>query len=315
MAKWPKLICLDLINLCKDYKSNIYKSYKLYKSYKSYKCKMGVYKEIPYIDPVIIPELDKIKKRVLFKDMDYVGVFDGDEGTGKSVLAMQICKYLDPNFNIDQIVFTSDQFLALIKSEKIKKGSAVLLDEAYNAANSRAAMSEVNRAMVAVATEMRQRNLFVFFVLPSFFDLDRALAVHRTRSLFHVYFTNDYDRGQYVVFPKDLKRELYLTGKKKYSYAWPRSPYPPLRFNDEYIVDEQAYRRKKAEAFRKRSVSVMAKKWINQRNAYVKFIYQFMNISQDEISKIPCKFGYDSVGQDTISEILKQVELITPLTE
>ena len=144
--------------------------------------------EVPAIDKAIKSELDKIKDRVINKDMDYFGVVDGDEGSGKSVLAMQWCKYLDPSFNLDRIVFTSDQFVALLKDPKLKPGSAILLDEAYNAANARATMSEVNRSMVAVTTEVRQKNLFVFIVLPSFFDLDRTLAIHRTRSLCHVYY-------------------------------------------------------------------------------------------------------------------------------
>lgn len=261
----------------------------------------------PTIDKIIEVELDKIKKRVLDKDMDYVACIDGEEGSGKSVLAMQICKYLDEDFDLDNIVFTSDDFINLIKSPKIKKGSAILLDEAYNAVNSRATMSEVNRSMVAVATEMRQKNLFVFFVLPSFFDLDRTLAIHRTRALFHVYFGADYNRGQYVVFPKDTKRDLYLFGKKKYNYTHPRSPFPPLRFFNEYVVDEEEYRAKKAHAFQKRSVSNQARKWLMQRNAYIKYLYQSGSLTQDEISKIPTQFGVSPIGQQGISFVLKEI--------
>lgn len=269
---------------------------------------MGAYKEHPYIDKAIQPQLDKIKSRVLNRDMDYVGVFDGDEGCGKSVLAMQVCKYLDPTFNINRIVFTSDAFINLIKDPTLKKGSAILLDEAYNAANSRATMTEVNRSMIAVATEMRQKNLFVFVVLPSFFDLDRTLAVHRTRSLFHVYFGEDYQRGQYVVFPKDEKRELYLAGKKKYSYAYPHSPFPPLRFFDEYVIDEAQYRQRKADAFKKRTVSNQAKKWLMQRNAYIKYIYLSLNMSQADIGKLPMQYGAESISNEGISFVLKEIQ-------
>lgn len=269
---------------------------------------MGEQVELAWIDPIIKEQLDKIRHRVLHRDMDYVACFDGDEGSGKSVLAMQICKYLDPQFNVDRIVFNSDDFIRLIKDPKVEKGSAILLDEAYNAANSRATMSEVNRSMIAVATEMRQKNLFVFVVLPSFFDLDKTLAIHRTRALFHVYFGEDYQRGQYVVFTKDTKKELYLAGKKKYSYSYPRSPFPPLRFFEQYVIDEQGYRKKKAEAFKKRTVSNQAKKWLMQRNAYIKYIYTSLGISQADIGKIPTQYGCEMISNEGISFVLKEMQ-------
>lgn len=268
---------------------------------------MGTYTENPYIDPIIKLELDKIKNRVLHRDMDYVGVIDGDEGSGKSVLIMQWLKYMDPTFNLDRIVFKSDDFIKLIKDPKLKCGSAILLDEAYNAANSRASMSEVNRSMIAIATEMRQRNLIVFVVLPSFFDLDRALAIHRTRCLVHVYFGEDYERGQYIVFPKTEKRELFIAGKKKYDYTYPRSPFPPLRFLDQYVIDEKEYRFKKGEAFRKRTVSNQAKKWLEQRNSYIKYIYETLNLSQEDIGKIPSNYGVSRLSNEAVSFVLKTI--------
>jgi len=120
-----------------------------------------------YIDPIIAKELDKVKKAVIKKDRDYVMVIDGEEGCGKSVLAMQIAAYLDPKFNLDCVVFNADQFMKTIR--EIRKYACVVLDEAYNASNSRASLSQVNRAMLGVATEMRQRNLFTIMVIPSFF--------------------------------------------------------------------------------------------------------------------------------------------------
>lgn len=258
-----------------------------------------------YIDNIIRPELDKAKFRVLHRDLDFVFCIDGEEGSGKSVLAMQLCKYLDPDFNIDRIVFNADQFIKTIKDPNFKKGSAVLLDEAYNAANSRAAMSEVNRSLIAVATEMRQKNLFVCIVLPSYFDLDKTLAIWRTRCLFHVYFSDDYKRGQYIVFPKNNKKDLYLKGKKNYNYYAVKSPYQPCRFFGSYIVDEEAYRLKKSNAFNKRIVSNQAKKWLDQRNAFIKFIYKNYKLTQEEISKIPTQFNAPEASREGIREALK----------
>lgn len=249
-------------------------------------------------------ELDKVRYRVLKKDFDFVMVIDGREGAGKSVLAQQFGAYLDPNFNLDNIVFTSEQFIEKIKDPKTKPGTCVILDEAFNAINSRASMSEVNRSMGGIATEMRQKNLFVIIVLPSFFDLDKQFALHRASSLVHVYLKDNVERGQYIIFPRTQKLHLYLNGKKTYNYSKPKSPYPPCSFNNHYTVDEYEYRLKKSQAFKKRTVSNQARNWLNQRNAYIKYIHQALNLSQEELAQIPRNFGVVAVGQQQISRAL-----------
>lgn len=261
-----------------------------------------------FIDAIMLEELTKVKKRVLTKDLDWLAVIDGEEGVGKSVLAQQLASFLDPDFNLSKIVFNANDFMNLIKSKTIKKGSAVVLDEAFSAANSRASLTEVNRAMIGVATEMRQQNLFIIMVLPTFFDLDKYFALWRCRALFHVYFTNNYDR-RYIAFPKNAKKLLYLNGKKKYSYAKPRSPFPPCQFFNTYTVDELEYRKKKAEAFQKRVVSYRAQQWLAQRNAYIKHIIKNEGITGTDAGKIPAQYGAPSLTSWTIGSILKQLEV------
>lgn len=257
-----------------------------------------------YVDPVLALQLDKVRYRVLKKDFDFVQIIDGREGSGKSVLAQQVAKYLDPNFNLDNIVFTSEDFIKKIKDPKTKKGSCIVLDEAFNAINSRASMSEVNRSMGAVATEMRQKNLFIIIVLPSFFDLDKQFALHRASSILHVYLKDNVERGQYLIFPRTQKLHLYLNGKKTYNYSKPKSPYPPCKFTNNYTVNEYEYRLKKSQAFKKRTVSNQARNWLNQRNAYIKYIYRTLNLSQEELAKIPRNYGVIAVSQQQISRAL-----------
>ena len=259
-----------------------------------------------WIDPTIKAELDKVKKRVLTKDRDFVAVIDGEEGSGKSVLGMQVAKYLDPSFNIDRVVFNADQFMKLIKDPNIKKGSCILLDEAFSAANSRSSLTEVNRAMIGIATEMRQKNLFILMCLPSFFDLDRYFAIWRCRALFHVYFTSEDDR-RYIVFNKEQKKLLYLLGKKFYSYSKPRLNAVPFSFPNTYIVDEEQYRFKKSEAFRKRVVSHQARVWLAQRNAYAKYLFKLTGMNQDDLAKIPANYGAPVLSQQQISYIMKEI--------
>lgn len=259
------------------------------------------------LDPIVTTELLKVKKKVLTKDRDWVGLVDGEEGVGKSVLAQQLAVFLDPDFNLDNIVFNSDDFIKKIKDPKTKKGTCIVLDEAFSSANSRASMSEVNRSLIGVATEMRQKNLFIIIVLPSFFDLDKYFALWRCRALFHVYFTPEEEERRYIVFPKNEKKYLFLAGKKTYSYNKPRSPFPACKFPEIYAVDEQEYRHKKSHAFAKRTVSNQARKWMMQRDAYIKYIFKSLGLTQEELSKIPAQYGVSPINQQQISNILKEL--------
>jgi ABC-type dipeptide/oligopeptide/nickel transport system ATPase component len=266
-----------------------------------------VYPRKKIVDELLISELDDIRKRVLTKDRDWVCVIDGEEGVGKSVLAQQIAKYLDPELSIDNIVFNSDDFIKQIKDPTNKKGKAIILDEAFNAANARASMSEVNRSLAGVATEMRQKNLFIIIVLPSFFDLDKYFALWRCRTLFHVYF-NSQERRRFLVFPKDYKLKLYLNGKKTYDYSKPKQPFiRPFQFKHLYGVSEEEYRLKKSQSFEKRTISNQARKWMQQRNSYIRFIMENNKLSQTEIGKIPERYGYHGVSQTHIGEIMTEI--------
>ena len=261
-------------------------------------------KKAPYlIDPILKEQLKEIKKAVTKKDRDYVMVIDGEEGSGKSVLAQQIAKELDPNFTLDNITFNADQFIKSLKTSK--KYSCVVLDEAFNSANSRASLTEVNRSLIGVATEMRQQNLFVIIVIPSFFDLDKYFALWRCRSLLHVYFNKNGGRGQYLLFPKNKKKYLYLLGKKFYDYSKPKSPYPPCSFPDHYTVDEKEYRLKKSDAFKKRVVSNLAKRWKGQRDGLINELYHNLKLRTSRFEKVFLKWGAKPVSQREIQRIVQ----------
>jgi len=260
-------------------------------------------KEEYYIDPIMDRQLDKVKYAVMKKDRDYVMVIDGEEGSGKSVLAQQVGKKLDPKFNIDNIVFTADQFMRSIKTAR--RFTCIVLDEAFNASNARASLSQVNRAMLGVATEMRQRNLFIIMCIPSIFDLDKYFALWRCRSLLHVYFRKDGSRGRYLLFPKTKKKYLYLNGKKTYNYSKPRSSYPPLVFSNYYVVDETEYRKKKADAFKKRTVSNMARRWKEQRDALIKELYHNWKVSSADMGIKLQEWGAKPLSEREIRRLVQ----------
>ena len=201
-----------------------------------------------YMDGYLNANLDTAK-RIIRKDLDMVFLVDGSEGAGKSVLAMECAFFCDPTLTLDRIVFTPKEFRkAIIEA---KPYEAVIYDEAYTGLSSRATMSLINRTLISMLAEIRQKNLFVFVVMPSFFDLDRYVALWRSRGLLHVYFGDDFERGFFAFYNSDKKKDLYINGKKFYSYSKPKPNFIG-RFTNHYVVDEKAYRKKKKESLSNR---------------------------------------------------------------
>ena len=135
------------------------------------------------------------------------------------------------------------------------------------------ALSEINNILKDLMMEMGQKNLCVFIVMPSFFLLDKYAALFRSRGLFHIY-TKKGQRGFWVYFNEKNKARLYMKGKTLLNYnciTWPRFR---GRFLNQYPVDEQAYRRKKAEAFKSVRVLTRAEQAIEQRNLFLYMMYK-----------------------------------------
>ena len=210
-----------------------------------------------YMDGILKSNLDDAKKAVR-EDWDMILLVDGYEGTGKSTMAMHIAKYCDPTFNVDKVVFTPRQFREKVISAK--EYTAVVYDEAYTGLASRGAMSQVNKALVSMLAEIRQKNLIILIVMPTFFDLDRYVALWRSRALIHVY-SKGFRRGYFTFFSVEKKKELYINGKKFYSYNKPKCVFRG-RFTKHYPINKEEYLKKKKGALttRERQKAELAKK-------------------------------------------------------
>ncbi len=195
-----------------------------------------------YIAPGVKAMLDNSKDMVMNKDWDRVFIIDGEEGSGKSLLGLQLGFYLDPSLNIDRIVYSGEQFGKAIN--ECKKNQCIIFDEAFNGLASAGAISSLNKLIVRKLMECRQKNLFIIIILPTIFELQKYAAIFRSKALFHVYATNKGVRGYYRVYNKLNKKLLYLLGKKLYSYS---KPYlrNSSRFYGIYPIDEEEYRAKK----------------------------------------------------------------------
>tara|TARA_Y100000310_G_scaffold226906_1_gene229089 strand:+ start:1742 stop:2587 length:846 start_codon:yes stop_codon:yes gene_type:complete len=217
-----------------------------------------------YMDGYMKSNLD-IAKKVIKKDWDMLFVYDGSEGSGKSVKAMQDAFYCDPTLTNKRIVFTPEQFKKVLM--KAKPYQAVVYDEAYTGLSSRATMSMINRTLISMLAEIRQKNLFVFVVMPCFFDLDKYVTLWRSRALIHVYTSKNFKRGYFSFYNVDRKKELFVLGKKYYSYSKPKPNFIG-RFTNFYTVDEKEYRKHKRN-------SLVAREEIDERKKIFVRLFQF----------------------------------------
>jgi len=242
-------------------------------------------------------------KEIIKKDWDMLFVLDGIEGGGKSVLAQQMAKFLDPNFNLDKIVFTPNNFEKVVK--EANKYSCIVYDEAFAGLSSRAAMSRVNRSLVKMLTEIRQKNLFIIIVLPTFFDLDKYVALWRSRALIHIYKGDRFERGFFSFYSYDKKKSLYVNGKKYYTYTNP-SPNFVGRFPNHYTVDKEAYKEKKYIETTKdeKKVSVDTKRVISEREQEIA-----LKMFGEGISKVKIRKSLNR-SETTIYNWLRDIEIM-----
>lgn len=159
-------------------------------------------------------EKNFIKLRGLLKekDLDWLHICIGYEGSGKSSLAMHLCRMVDPTFNVDRIVFSAEDFKkAVIKS---KPNQAILVDEGALAFFSRDAMKSDVRESIKLLTFCRQYNLFICICSPSFFIIDQYIRQHRVKSVSRIL-----KRGRFALYNYKKIKKIYrdkFTGKIYY---------------------------------------------------------------------------------------------------
>lgn len=257
-----------------------------------------------YMDNKLKHQLDtKLNPRIHKKDFDWVWIVDGSEGSGKSTFAQQIAKVLDPTFCIERMCMTPTEFTKAIL--KANKGQCVIFDEAFTGLSSRASLTEINKLLVSLMMEMRQKNLIVIIVMPTIFLLDKYVALFRSRGLFHVYLKNG-RRGQWIYFNNKKKKLLYLLGKKLYDYSKPRSGFRG-RFLDQYTVNEEKYREKKRNALMNKSRGTKAETYKDQRDTLFWILYKKLKINYSKISRM-CQDEKYKIDRTTIYDIILQKE-------
>lgn len=257
-----------------------------------------------YLDGYMKSNLDIVKKQINEADMDFVGIVDGFEGVGKSVCAMQVGYYVDPTLDIDRICFTADEFKEAVL--KAKKGQCIIYDEAITGAFSREAIQQMNVVLIKMMAQIRQKNLFMLLVLPSYFDLDKNLAIWRAKFLIHCHYGDKFQRGFFKFANLEKKKGIYIEGQKLYRY--PKEDYKwnfRGRFTKYYPIDEAVYRKKKSKSLVESDYeSVSIRKVRSQRDSLIVLLHNF-GFTQTDISEFSDLFD-EGVTQKQVSNVLRK---------
>ena len=252
-----------------------------------------------YVDKALFSNM-QIFKDLIKHDFDAFIVISGDEGVGKSKFAKQLCSIAtDGKFSVDNIAFTPEQFKDRVINAK--QYDAVLYDEGITGLHARAAMTKINRSLISMAAQCRKKNLFVIIIVPSFFDVDKNIALHRSRALIQIY-TNKFERGFFAYYTKEQKKMLWINGKPTYNNKAFSSEFIG-RFTKWSLIDEVEYEKRKDEALIISTEAIEGEnKYTYQRNALIYMLSAHYNLTQERIALILSQLTGITVSDTMVSD-------------
>jgi len=160
--------------------------------------------------------IQQIRDRLYKKNKNYLAVICGATGDGKSYSALQLCKRVDPSFNIERVAFRAQDFLDLLDSNTLKKGNAVMWDEVgAGGLPAKTWWAITNRTINYVLQTFRTDNLCVIMTTQDLYYIDKD-----ARKLLHSYMEalKVDDKEESVLLKYLVVQNNPLFGKIYYKY-------------------------------------------------------------------------------------------------
>lgn len=139
-----------------------------------------------------------IKQRIR-KNKNFLGFISGQTGSGKSYSSIRICEELDPEFDINRCVFGGIELMNLINSGKLKRGSAICMEEVGVEMNAKNWASVTNKMLNYLMQTFRHKGFILIMNSPFMDFVDSA-----TRKLFHAEMETkgiDYENREVLLKP------------------------------------------------------------------------------------------------------------------
>lgn len=121
-----------------------------------------------------------IHQRIHKRNKNFICAITGPTGSGKSWTGLSIAEMLDPEFNVDRVVFKAEELMKLVNSGSLKSGSVILWDEAGIDLSNRNWQSMMNKMLNFLLQTFRHKNFILLFTVPYSDFLDKA-----SRKLLH----------------------------------------------------------------------------------------------------------------------------------
>jgi len=160
-----------------------------------------------------------VREKINNKNKNELCVFCGPPGTGKSYSGIDHALEIDPSFVIeDQLTsgrYGAGDFIRLLNSGTLRKGNAVIIDEAGVMVARREWYTQLNKAIDTVLQTFRSDNLCVIFTTPSLDYID----THCWKLFSHYYETIEVNEDERIVYVKPFNMSYYpRTGKTYFKY-------------------------------------------------------------------------------------------------
>lgn len=149
-----------------------------------------------FTSPAAFEDLSALMTRVrdwcLKNNQDWPILFAGVEGSGKSTIALQVAKMLDPDFRIsDSIIFDvvgeSHSYEQFLNKYRGKRGVVSFFDEAVDVFAATEHNTVESRVIQKIFKTKRSYSHFDLIIAPSVWDLVPDIRNRRTKSLIYTF--------------------------------------------------------------------------------------------------------------------------------
>jgi len=112
--------------------------------------------------------IGNIKARLWRRNKSFIILFHGDLGEGKSYSGMSLAIKIQPDWTPEKgLVFRPSEFVAKLRSPDLKRGDALIWDEAGVGLSARDWMSIQNKLIGAILQTCRTKNICLIVTTPS----------------------------------------------------------------------------------------------------------------------------------------------------
>ena len=272
------------------------------------------------------PLYEHIWSKLHFYNQNFLGIFTGEPGSGKTYAALNMAWALDrkwdgsPNFDISKIVFSYEEFL--FKCSILKKGEFLIWDEVGTALNPRDFYEKKNKLSSSIHQVFRMRNLGVLYTVPDISLIDKQIRIllnnevvmqkvypKKKVAVGRFYFIskkNHFDDKLKLVLPSYLDSNGVRSKAANICFTL-----PPKELIQDYEFKKKNYVNyifeEAKNQFRLDSVKKKAKvDLVEVRNKVLESISEYMLPSgQVDVFKIATDFGVGVYSAKTISSYLK----------